>query len=392
MKDRSATVRLTGPPMCIRCQRADVGPIVHVHPRIGLQRPHQLAVADVDRLDLERTAPQQDVGEPAGRGTGIQAAPAGRRRGRTSPARRCSLWAPREAQFGSSTSATTRIGVSCSTPVAGLVAVVPRTWTRPAAISSTGLLPRSGQLAADQFGVQPKPSNHGGQARSSSVSAPCRPACKRGQLLGQLRQRDRIVVLRAAQLGHGSFDLLDQLHRGRRRSRSRAQATGRRRRSTRRRSTGSPDQFERSQHAVRFPVGAAQLVPRSSPARPRWPAPAGCPGRPPPARSTRASPSLRTSASRQRTDQPVDRHLGMGLEQRRDVPAQVGRPVLGRRGQQTGRRGHAGQHEQRRAADPAGALDVGVQPVADHDRRARRRIARRSRRACSGPACRSRPA
>ena len=44
---------------------------------IGPQRPGQLAVADVDGDHLACAAVEQDLGEPAGRRAGVQAAPAG---------------------------------------------------------------------------------------------------------------------------------------------------------------------------------------------------------------------------------------------------------------------------------------------------------------------------
>ena len=57
-------------------QVADVGALHDRHPRIGPQRPGELAVADVDGDDLAGAAVQQHLGEPAGRGAGVQAAPA----------------------------------------------------------------------------------------------------------------------------------------------------------------------------------------------------------------------------------------------------------------------------------------------------------------------------
>ena len=73
----------------VRRQRADVRPVVQLHPLVGLQPPDQLPVADVDGDHLTRAAAEQHVGEAAGRGAGVQAAPAGRRRCRERrPARR----------------------------------------------------------------------------------------------------------------------------------------------------------------------------------------------------------------------------------------------------------------------------------------------------------------
>ncbi len=57
-------------------QIAHVGALHHGHARIGAQRPGQLAVADVDGDHLAGAAVEQDLGEPAGRGAGVQAASA----------------------------------------------------------------------------------------------------------------------------------------------------------------------------------------------------------------------------------------------------------------------------------------------------------------------------
>ena len=60
----------------IRRELARIGPLDDDHPRIGPQRPGQLAVADIDGDHLARTAIQQDFGEPARRGPRVQTASA----------------------------------------------------------------------------------------------------------------------------------------------------------------------------------------------------------------------------------------------------------------------------------------------------------------------------
>ena len=52
-------------------------PFQHSDPGIGAQRPGQLPAADVDGDDMGGTPLEQAVGEPAGGGAGVQAAPPG---------------------------------------------------------------------------------------------------------------------------------------------------------------------------------------------------------------------------------------------------------------------------------------------------------------------------
>ena len=54
------------------CQRARVDPLEHDDAGIAPQLPVELAVADVERDDPRRAAPEQDVGEPAGRGADVE--------------------------------------------------------------------------------------------------------------------------------------------------------------------------------------------------------------------------------------------------------------------------------------------------------------------------------
>ena len=60
------------------CERAHVGAVVHLDPRIAAQPPDELPVADVDRDDLRRSAVQQHVGEATGGCARIEAAQAAR--------------------------------------------------------------------------------------------------------------------------------------------------------------------------------------------------------------------------------------------------------------------------------------------------------------------------
>ena len=77
MNDRSPTTRSTGPPISSEVSSRTFVRSCTTHPLVLPQRPGQLAVADVDRDHLARRRPQQHVGEAAGRGARVQAAPAG---------------------------------------------------------------------------------------------------------------------------------------------------------------------------------------------------------------------------------------------------------------------------------------------------------------------------
>ncbi len=57
---------------------ARVGPLKHDHARILTQPPGQLAVADIDRVDLCRPAVEKDIGEAAGGCPDVQADTTGR--------------------------------------------------------------------------------------------------------------------------------------------------------------------------------------------------------------------------------------------------------------------------------------------------------------------------
>ena len=110
---------------------------MHGDPRVGPQRPGQLAVPDVGRHHVRGARPQQHVGEPAGGRPRVQArsGPRPSASGRRRPARRpaCGRRATRSrAPPGSATV----IGASLATWVAGLAARWPATATSPAATSS----------------------------------------------------------------------------------------------------------------------------------------------------------------------------------------------------------------------------------------------------------------
>src|ERR1700748_294748 len=62
--------------------------------------------------------------------------------------------------------------------------------------------------------------------------------------------------------------------------------------------------------------------------------------------------------------------LRMRLEQAGQVLGQVGGALRRRRGHGLGRAGDPGEHEHAVRPDPVGALDVGIQPVADNERMA----------------------
>ena len=53
-------------------QLAHVDPLEDAHPRVRPQRRVELAVPDVDRVDLRRAPLQEAVGEAARRGPGVQ--------------------------------------------------------------------------------------------------------------------------------------------------------------------------------------------------------------------------------------------------------------------------------------------------------------------------------
>ena len=55
----------------IRGNIADVRPLHIHHPLVGAQAPGQLAVANIHRVDLDRTVLQHTIGKTAGRGTNV---------------------------------------------------------------------------------------------------------------------------------------------------------------------------------------------------------------------------------------------------------------------------------------------------------------------------------
>ena len=135
MNDRSATVRSTGPPIVLRRQRPHVGALEHTSPGNHCAAATPAARTPRRPRPPGRAAPQQHVGEAAGGGASVQAAPPLDRPRRTRPARRPACAPPRDTN-SSPAASTTRTGSAGSTIAAGLPARVPRTSTRPAATSS----------------------------------------------------------------------------------------------------------------------------------------------------------------------------------------------------------------------------------------------------------------
>ena len=128
-------------------------------PLVGLQRPGQLAVADVDRDHLARPVSQQHVGEAAGRRAGVQAAAARRpparpaRRPRARP-RACVRRGTRSPD-GPGRRATT-IATSVVTAGGGLGGGAAGDRHPPGGDQLAGVLAGAGQPPPDQLGVQPQ--------------------------------------------------------------------------------------------------------------------------------------------------------------------------------------------------------------------------------------------
>ena len=61
----------------VRGQGAHIGAFHDRDPLIGAKRPGELAVTDVDGIDMSGAGPQQHIGETAGRGTGVETPPPG---------------------------------------------------------------------------------------------------------------------------------------------------------------------------------------------------------------------------------------------------------------------------------------------------------------------------
>ena len=79
-----------------------------------------------------------------------------------------SLWPPRDTYRSPGPSPVTSTGSAGSTCAAALRATVPRTSTRPASMSSAGLLTRPREPAADEFGVEPDTARQ--SAKSTSLA------------------------------------------------------------------------------------------------------------------------------------------------------------------------------------------------------------------------------
>ena len=188
MKDRSPTTRSTGPPISSRVSSRMLVRSCTTHPVVALQRPRQLAVADVDRHHLARAVAQQHVGEPAGRGARVQAPPALHLQAvrlRTPPARRRACARPGRRTPGRSGSSRTTIATSVVT-AGGRLGRPPRrcTLTRPAAISS---------LACSRERASPRrTSSASSRRRRGGIAASARRGVERAAepLVGLLEHRD----------------------------------------------------------------------------------------------------------------------------------------------------------------------------------------------------------
>ena len=358
-------------------QLADVGAVVHLDPVVALQRPGELAVADVDRDDLARTRPQQDVGEAAGRGAGVEAAlaldahargrrtPPGRRRacGRRArrsrprsgpPARRSPRrWSPRSPAWSRGAPETVTRPAATSSLACSRDRASPRRTSSWSSRSRRGGTVGSGALLVVRRG-----SGWASRARRSwscarSKTATCsatgvpRDRCDVGEDLvdgGDAGRRRRAVVpswspsrslgrssMAASLLGADAGDpaRAASCRRGRRASRTRRGGASTRSRppATSRRRCPSP--LDRQPTVV----DAARSSRRARPRRPS-----------------------------------VRRGTGCGSKSPSSVGRDVRRTQLGRRRHEVLEPAHAGEDEQRRYVDRVRALDVGVEAVADHQR------------------------
>ena len=77
MNETSTTIRSGAYGSAERLERPRVDPLEHGHARVLAQPPVELAVGDVDGHDVRRPALEQAVGEAAGGGADVQAAPPG---------------------------------------------------------------------------------------------------------------------------------------------------------------------------------------------------------------------------------------------------------------------------------------------------------------------------
>ena len=156
MKDRSPTTRSTGPPIELGGQVADVGAVVHPHPLVGLQRPGELPVADVDRDHLAAPARSStSVNPPVDAPASRQRRPATLQPERLEGGQRAGqlVSAARHVVRAVGIVAHT-IAASVVTPVAGLVATSARHLHPPVCDQLARMLTRAGEPAPYQLGVE----------------------------------------------------------------------------------------------------------------------------------------------------------------------------------------------------------------------------------------------
>ena len=168
MNDRSATTRSAGAAEVVGGQAPHGGAAALVDPRVGRHLGHELSVADVDRDDLGGPVGQQHLGEPAGRGADVDAAPPSRRAGPAAP--QC---VERRDELVRGTADPARASLVTATLVArrrpGAPASstrLPPTVTEPGEHQVAGLAARARQAAPHELGVEAADlSRRGRQAR-----------------------------------------------------------------------------------------------------------------------------------------------------------------------------------------------------------------------------------
>ena len=151
-------------------QRAHVGPVQHPDPRVLAQAEVELAVADVDGHHLGRPGLQQHVGEAAGGGAGVEAAPPGHRHaepleGRGQLVAAAAGPAPGRAGQGE------RVGGGDQRRRLGRDRAGDQ--DPPVPDGRGGRLPAGRQTAPDQLAVQPHPGRH--RAPTAPRGAGARP-------------------------------------------------------------------------------------------------------------------------------------------------------------------------------------------------------------------------
>ena len=192
---------------------AHIGAVDDVDPLVGLQRPRELPVADVDRDDRLRAGPQQDVGETAGRRAGVEATPTGDLEAKR-PER-----GQRAGEF-----------VPAARDVARLIVVrydeqwivgsdgrrsfrgdLSRRLSRGRDDELGGLAARPSQAAPHQLGVQPRPADHSARSRYSSGAVEVGKRILELAMHG-LVDRDVLAGRQLVELGEFRYRLIDARH------------------------------------------------------------------------------------------------------------------------------------------------------------------------------------